>query len=263
MSGFSEGAPCWADVSLPDLAAGQRFYGELLGWTFQDQGEEFGHYTIAQRDGRAAAALMGRMNPDLPAAWGLHLATSDAGKAAARIREAGGQILFGPHQVGATGVMVGAIDPGGSFVGVWQPGTHRGFGIVNEPGGFCWTENITREPAAVDDFYEKAFGCTTQQIGDGEHSDYAVYSLPGVPGPVSGRIKRSADEPADAPSGYQVYFAVEDCDAAAETVGRLGGQVHRGPQDSPFGRTAIVSDDQGVGFAIIDLSRTAGEPPAL
>ncbi|WP_405582652.1 VOC family protein [Streptomyces sp. NBC_01190] len=267
MPEFSEGAPNWADVSLPDLAAGQRFYGELFGWTFQDQGEQYGHYTMALRDGKHAAALMAKPDPSTRTAWNQHLASADAAKTAERVREAGGQIVYGPHTVGDTGVMVGAIDPGGSFFGVWQPGTHPGFGIVNEPGGFCWTENLTTDGAAVDTFYRSVFGYDTQQIGDGAQFDYAVYSLPTMPdGPVAGRAGRAADEPAgdqaDAPAAYQIYFAVEDADAAAATVRRLGGQVHQEPKDSPFGRMTVVSDDQGARFAMIDLSRTVGEPPA-
>jgi predicted enzyme related to lactoylglutathione lyase len=260
MSGFSEGAPCWADVSLPDLAAGQRFYGELFGWTFHDQGDDFGNYTMALRDGKDAAGLMVKMNPAMPTTWSVYLASAEIAKTAAHIREEGGQIVFGPDAVGDTGVMMGVIDPGGSFVGIWQPGGHPGFGVVNEHGGFCWTENVTREVDVVDAFYTRVFGYGAQQIGDGTHFDYKVYSLPDVPeGPVAGRMKRAADDPVDVPSAYRVYFAVEDCDAAADTVRRLGGEVRREPEDSPFGRTAFVADDQGAGFAIVDPTRTVGE----
>ncbi|WNI15942.1 VOC family protein [Actinacidiphila sp. ITFR-21] len=266
MSGISEGAPCWADVALPDPDAGKRFYGELFGWTFQDQGEEFGHYAMALRDGRNAAALAGKMNASTPTAWSVYLASSDIGKTAVRIREAGGQIVFGPDAVGDSGAMMGVIDPGGSYLGVWQPGSHTGFGVVNEPGGFSWTENLTREVDTVDTFYTRVFGYDTQQVGDGAHFDYQVYSPPGDPEhPVGGRMRRAEDDPAgpaDAGSAYRVYFAVEDCDAAAATVRRLGGRVLQEPRDSPFGRMAVVADDQGARFAVIDTTRRVGEAPA-
>ncbi|MEE4545413.1 VOC family protein [Streptomyces sp. V4-01] len=264
MPGFSEGAPCWADVSLPDLAAGRRFYGQLFGWTFHDQGEAFGHYTMAHSGGKPAAALMAAVDPAMPTAWGVHFASDDAAATADRIREAGGQVLFGPDTVGDSGVMLGALDPGGSFFGVWQAGSHPGFAVVNEPGAYCWTENHTKDAAAVDPFYEAVFGYEAQQIGDGTHFDYKVWSLPGtLPGTpgsqVAGRMQRGGDLPADAPAAYQTYFVVDDCDAAAETVRRLGGQVMHEPHDSPFGRTALVADDQGAGFAVIDVQRT-GDP---
>jgi predicted enzyme related to lactoylglutathione lyase len=259
MTAFGEGAPCWADVMLPDLAAGRRFYGELFGWTFEDQGESAGNYTIARRDGRAAAALMPKADPAMPTAWGVYFATADAARTAARITDAGGHILFGPDPVGAAGVMVGALDPGGSAFSLWQPGARPGFDVVGEPGAYCWTENHTLDAAAVDPFYEAVFGYRTRQIGDGVGFDYKVWSLPEAPeDPVAGRMRRGGDLPPDAPSAYQTYFVVADCDTAADTVRRLGGTVFHEPHDSPFGRTAVVTDDQGAAFAVIDVLRTSG-----
>jgi uncharacterized protein len=263
MSAFSEGAPCWADVSLPDLAAGRSFYGELFGWTFQDQGEEYGHYTMARRDGKNAAALMGKTDPSMPTAWTVYLASDDAAKTAARIMEAGGEVAFGPDAIGSVGVMLGAVDPGGSFFGVWQAGDHPGFDIVNEPGAFCWTENHTRDADAVDAFYDAVFGYDARQIGDGTGFDYKVWSLPGDPeAQVAGRMRRGdGDMAAEVPSAFPIYFVVDDCDQAAATVRRLGGQVVMDPQDSPFGRMAIVADDQGAHFAVIDVQRRSGQIP--
>ncbi|WP_225845379.1 VOC family protein [Streptomyces sp. HPF1205] len=262
MSAFSEGAPCWADVFLPDLEAGRRFYGELFGWTFRDQGEEFGHYTMAERDGKAVAALMSKADASMPAAWSVYIASDDAAKTAARIREAGGQVAFGPDAIGDAGVMLGAIDPGGSFFGVWQGGGHPGFGVVNEPGAFCWTENHTRDADAVDTFYPAVFGYDARQIGDGSTFDYKVWTLPGDPeAQAAGRLRRGDEVPAGVPSAFRIYFVVPDCDDAAATVRRLGGQVVMDPEDSPYGRTAVVADDQGAHFAVVDVRRRGGGIP--
>lgn len=257
MSAFGEGAPCWADLSLPDLAAGRRFYGELFGWTFEDQGEEFGHYTMALRDGKNAAGLMAKMDPAMPTAWSVYFATADAAKTSEKVREAGGQVLFGPDTVGEVGVMAGAIDPGGSFFGLWQSGRHTGFDLVNEPGAYGWAENHTQDAEAVDAFYSALFGYEAEQIGDGVHFDYKAWSIPGGKEPVAGRMK----EGADTQSAFQIYFVVADCDDAAATAQRLGGQVIAGPEDSPYGRTAVVTDDQGARFAVIDTQRRVGSIP--
>ncbi|NUP43552.1 MAG: VOC family protein [Streptomyces sp.] len=259
MSVFSEGAPCWADVPLPDLAAGRRFYGELFGWTFEDQGEEFGHYTLAFRDGEAAAGLMPRPDPAVPAAWTVYFASSDATGAAARIGRAGGRVLFGPDTAGGSGVMVGAADPAGAPFGVWQAGEHLGFGATDVPGTFCWVENWTRDTAAVDGFYEEVFGYRAEQIGDGHFFDYKVWSLPADPDVrFGGRMAAGPDAPEGAVAAFRVYFAVADCDEAAAAVRELGGTVSQGPQDSPAGRLAFVADDQGTSFTIIDPQRKTG-----
>jgi len=256
MPAFAEGAPCWADAVLPDLAAGRRFYGELFGWTFEDLGEQSGHYTMAARDGKNVAALTSPPEGGASAAWSIHLATADAVKAAARIAEAGGRVLDGPRQVGDAGVSVVAADPGGSVLGVWQPGAHPGFESAGEPGTYCWAEIHTRDAEAVDSFFSDAFGLTARQVGDGKGFDYAVWSPPGQD-PVLGRMK----EGPDGPVGYRVFFVVPDCDEAVAAVRRLGGTLDHGPHDSPFGRTALVTDDQGAPFAVIDVTRRAGGMP--
>jgi predicted enzyme related to lactoylglutathione lyase len=256
MPAFAEGVPCWADAVLPDLAAGRAFYGGLFGWTFEDQGEEFGHYTMAMRDGKKVAALMSPPEGGASAAWGIFLATGDAAAAAARIPAAGGKVLDGPRKVGDTGVMVVAADPGGSVLGIWQPGSHPGFDLLGEPGAYCWVESHTREPGAVDTFLAEVFGLTYRQVGDGEAFDYAVFSPPGGE-PAIGRMKEGPDGPA----GYRVFFVVPDCDEAVATVQRLGGTLVHGPQDSPFGRMALVTDDQGALLALIDTTRRVGEAP--
>jgi predicted enzyme related to lactoylglutathione lyase len=48
-----------------------------------------------------------------------------------------------------------------------------------------------------------------------------------------------------------VYFAVGDADAAVATVTAAGGTVTREPWDSPYGRMAVVSDDQGATFSLM------------
>ncbi|WP_031514175.1 VOC family protein [Streptomyces sp. NRRL F-5123] len=259
MPAFDEGAPCWADVALPDLAAGKRFYGELFGWDFEDQGEDFGHYTLALRDGKAAAGLMPAPDPAAATGWTVYLASPDAKAAAARVAEAGGRLLFGPDGAGESGVMAGAADPTGALFGVWQAGGLQGFGVTEVPGSFCWAETWTREPAEVDRFYGAVFGYRAEQVGDGQHFDYTVWSLPSDPArKFGGRLALGADTPGEVPEGFRVYFAVADCDAAVAAVRRLGGKVPREPQDSPQGRVAFVTDDRGTPFTIIDRERKVG-----
>ena len=36
-------------------------------------------------------------------------------------------------------------DPVGAAFSVWQPNQHLGFGVVDEPGAFCWAELTTTD----------------------------------------------------------------------------------------------------------------------
>jgi predicted enzyme related to lactoylglutathione lyase len=55
------------------------------------------------------------------------------------------------------------------------------------------------------------------------------------------------------------YFAVDDCDKAAEKAAELGGSVAQGPFDSPYGRIAVLADPSGASFSVM---RLAENPPS-
>ncbi|GHG81043.1 VOC family protein [Streptomyces griseocarneus] len=256
--GIQEGVPCWADVMLPDVEAGKRFYGELLGWTFQDSGGEYGHYTQAFHDGKNVAALAPKPDGRMPTAWSVYFASADAAAAADRIRAAGGQIIMGPMAIGPFGTMVMAADPGGAVFGVWQAGSHRGFEKRGEPGSFGWTEVFTWDVKAVDPFYEAVFGFSTHDVSDEAGIEFAIWTPAGKPAApenaVAGRAVMDGRFPQEMPAHFLVYFVVEDCDDTVRTALRLRGRVRRDPQETPYGRFAVLADDQGADFAVIDVS---------
>ncbi|WP_406453483.1 VOC family protein [Streptomyces sp. NBC_00876] len=251
MAAFAQSAPCWVDVQLSDLEAGKRFYGELFGWTFR-AGD--GPYADALSDGKLVAALAAKQDGRMPTAWGVYFATDDITATVARIRAAGGQVITDPVRAGRSGVLAQAADPGGAVFGLWQAGERKGFQKQNEPGSFCWTEVYTRQKDKVDAFYEEVFGFRSAGP-DEAGSDFRMWSPAGTePGPdtaVGGRSVITDAFPAEMPSYFLSYFAVADCDATAEAVGRLGGRVSAPPFDIPYGRMAVLQDDQGAVFAVL------------
>ena len=58
---YPDGAPCWADLSTPDLAGAQRFYSRLLGWTFDAGDPEMGGYAMCRKDGKTVAGIAPKM----------------------------------------------------------------------------------------------------------------------------------------------------------------------------------------------------------
>lgn len=264
MPAFPEGRPCWADVTVPDLAAGERFYGELFGWTFREGPAEYGHYTVAEAGGRAAAGLVPPMPGEgagRPAVWTLYFASPDLDATAARIREHGGEMLVEPMPVGESGGMLLARAPGGVDFAVWQAGEHVGFGGENEPGLPCWSEVVTQDAAATDAFFPAVFPFEVRTMEGPPELDYRTWEQEGVP--VAGRYAIPVDASAEVVPHAEVYFAVADCDEAAAMVAKLGGAVRSGPDDSPYGRMAAVTDPNGAPFSVIDVSTTVGEAPPM
>jgi predicted enzyme related to lactoylglutathione lyase len=64
--------------------------------------------------------------------------------------------------------------------------------------------------------------------------------------------------PAEVPSYWQVYFTVEDVDAAHRKALDLGAQELAAPQEFPGGRFSIVSDPEGASFGLLKMAPRNG-----
>ncbi|MER7035818.1 VOC family protein, partial [Streptomyces albidoflavus] len=75
---------------------------------------------------------------------------------------------------------------------------------------------------------------------------------PGEMTAVGGRAVLTDAFPEMMPSYFLSYFAVADCDRAAGTAVHLGGRISAPPYDVPRGRIAVLQDDQGAVFAVLE-----------
>lgn len=230
---YREGVPCWVDAQLPDVEAGKRFYGELFGWTFE---EAYGSSVWALLDGDRVASLAPKTDGRMPTVWTVSFATSDATALGRRITAAGGQLVTAPFPVGDLGAAALAADPEGAVFGLWQPGTHRGFGRRHEPGTFVWAQLYTRDTAAANVFYGDLFHDAL--FGAGAKPDF-------------GRAEVTEVFPAEMPPHFVAHFRVADLDDALGAVRRLGGRVQAPPFETSYGRVAVVTDNQGASFALL------------
>ncbi|MER6126501.1 VOC family protein [Streptomyces sp. NPDC001795] len=221
------------DAQLPDVEAGKRFYGELFGWTFE---EAYGSAVWALLDGERVAALVPKRDGRMPTVWTVYFATPDAAVLAGRIRAAGGQVITGPAPVDTLGTMALAADPEGAVFGLWQAGTHAGFGRRHEPGSFTWAELYARDTVAANTFYTGLFHDAL--FGPGAVPDF-------------GRAPVLDAFPAEMPPHFLVHFGVADGAGALGAVNRLGGRVQVPPFETSYGRVAVVTDDQGASFALL------------
>lgn len=260
MAAQPEGTPCWADAMFTDVEGAKSFYGDVLGWTFGESSTEYGDYTQAYSDGKAVAAVVPPMpGQENQSAWCLYFASPDVAATARKITDNGGEVLMEPMQVGDFGSMLIAKDPGGATFGVWQAGKHEGFEKRGEPGAYAWAEVFTRAPGKTDPFYPAVFPYTVQRVDD-ESMDFKVFNV--GDDTVLGRMTMD-DFPPEIPPYIQVYFTVDNCDAAVAKATERGGELHFGPMDSPFGRFAALTDPQGAAFAVIDMKTTKGEMPKM
>jgi len=241
------GTPCWADLTVPDIEAAKSFYGPVLGWEFSGGSEEFGGYVNCSSNGALVAGLSPMFQAGAPAAWTTYFASTDAAGTTERIETAGGTVFMPPMQVMDMGTMVVAADPGGATFGVWQSGTHTGFGLYREPGTVIWEELSPGEggAAGAKDFYASVFDLQFEHVPGG----YTFKVTEPIDTESIGSI--GSPEVEVGTPHWQLWFMVADVDAAAATAVQHGGKVMTAPANGDQGREARLLDPAGAELFVI------------
>jgi predicted enzyme related to lactoylglutathione lyase len=256
-SDYSPGEFSWVSLASPDTDESARFYGELLGWESAEAGppEETGGYRFFVRGGKQVAGLSPIQDEGQPPAWISYVCVADADETAEKVKEAGGAVMMDPMDVLEVGRMAVFADPAGAPFSVWQPKQHRGAQLVNEVGSWTWNQLITRNLEGAKEFYGRVFGWDVRQVEEAPpDSPYWMWQVEGQKWEegIAGMMSIGDEMPADTPPHWQVYFAVENAEAALETTKRRGGAVLFGPQRIPVGTLAVLLDPQGANFAILE-----------
>src|SRR5262249_29068381 len=113
-------------------------------------------------------------------------------------------------------------------------------------GRFVWYEYLAKDPQAAINFYTQVTGWKTQPFAN----DYVMWV--GEQGPLGG-VMKLPDEAAKAGArpSWLAHVLVENVDATASLVKKLGGTIHKQPEDIPtVGRFAVIADPQGAAISI-------------
>jgi len=247
---YTPGTFSWADLTTTDQNGAKHFYGELLGWTFDDQPVGDGVvYSMAQVDGSNVAAIspqpQQQRDAGAPPLWNSYITVKSADDAVQRATSLGGTAHAPAFDVMDAGRMAVLQDPQNAYFMVWEPRTNIGAGLVNAPGTLVWNELTTPDLDASEDFYGGLFGWTTEI----------------APGPMEYRVIKRADGglnggmrppmPPGTPPFWLVYFGTADIAAAAAKATELGATVLAPPMAiEGLGEIAVVQDPQGAVFAL-------------
>ncbi|MFL6161311.1 MAG: VOC family protein [Jatrophihabitantaceae bacterium] len=246
---FAAGTPCWVDLLSSDTGKAQQFYADVLGWTAEESGTEFGGYVNFSSDGhRVAGMVANREETGTPDFWNTYLSTDDLNATLEAAVNAGANVIAPAMAVGDLGSMGIVADPAGAVVGLWQPGQHTGFGKYNEPGSVTWDELHSKDFETSKSFYSQVFGWQLEPTSDTDEFRYCTGQVNGEP--VAGVMDSARFLPPEVPSMWTVYFSTADVDAACERATAGGGRLIRPPEDTPFGRIAELADPTGAMFKL-------------
>lgn len=250
------GCFAWTDLSSHGGRDAVRYYCELMGWESAGPDQDLGPpCTLFSLAGERVAGLT-ELPPalsEIPSAWNCYVSVADADALMTAVEAAGGRILERPCDVRDFGRIAHIQDPDGAALGLMQPGSHSGAGVVNAPDAGYWNELCTRDLAGSQAFYAALFGWRFE--GD---SSYLRISHAGR--------NNGGMLPLNAATGdclrpmWLPWFTVADIEAATARVPELGGVLHDGPQNAgAVGRFIRCADPWGARCCLIQLNaRQAG-----
>ncbi|OLF09169.1 glyoxalase [Actinophytocola xinjiangensis] len=228
------GTPTWISLGVADLPAAQKFYGTVFGWEFTESPD--GVDCLLR--GVPVAGLGGGPG------WTVHLATPDCDATVDRVLAAGGEIVEEPHEVGDRARRAVVIDTVGARLGLWQGRSLPGCRLVNEPNTLIRNDLITADAGAARGFYTEVFDFTLDGNADLPEFDFTFLRRPD--GKEIGGILGQAT----AASAWGTLFEVPDVDATVEKAAGNGGTAGA-PEQTPYGRTAVITDPFGTEFSVI------------
>jgi predicted enzyme related to lactoylglutathione lyase len=133
-------------------------------------------------------------------------------------------------------------------------------GVVDQPGCFAWYELLTTNMPAAVAFYGKVVGWTAK---DASTRGLAYTLLAAGDAPVVGLMELPEEGlRLGATPRWVGYVAVDDMDARAAKILRLGGAILVSPTDSNIGRISVVADPQGATFALVTGLRYRQRQPS-
>ncbi|MBZ0116420.1 MAG: VOC family protein [Sandaracinaceae bacterium] len=228
----------WRELMTTDVAKAKGFYGELLGWGFDDMPmPKGGTYTIAKVGSKGVGGLMG-MTPDMkfPPMWTSYVSVPDVDASCAAAKKLGGNVVFGPETMDGVGRMATILDSENCCFAVMR--AEKGDMPFGPPalGEFCWETLSSADMAKAKTFYAAVCGWKDAA---------GTAGMPVLCAPDGTQVV-DHQQAQNMPPNFLTYVVVETVEKANARVTALGGKVMMPRIDIPkVGTISVISDPQG------------------
>jgi predicted enzyme related to lactoylglutathione lyase len=238
----------WHDLMTRDVAAAKRFYGGLLGWTFEDTKRSDRPYVLAKLGSEPVAGIVDISEfPKAGTQWISFMAVADVDAASALIRSSGGRVVVDPRDLKSVARVALVTDPQGAPLGLVKPFSDRPDHAQPKSRQFFWDEFLARDATQALDFYKRLAGYTSKVTDARLGLEYHVLQTTrGRAGLFQLPPSASEVEP-----NWLPYILVDDPAPFAGRVATLGGRVVLPPAPERRNNSlAVVADPGGAVFAL-------------
>jgi len=123
---WSHGKFYWNELITRDVEASKKFFGDTLGWTYDNMPtpQGGGTYWIAKAAGEPVGGMFPIDGPafaQVPEAWLAYIAVDDVDARVKKATAAGGKVMRAPFDVPNVGRIAIVIDSRGAAIGIMTP----------------------------------------------------------------------------------------------------------------------------------------------
>ena len=241
----------WFDLLTEDVAAAQKFYGALLGWTFEPQKGSNPPYVLAKLGEKHVAGLVSikHLKKDVPVSqWLAYASVPDVDKAVAAAKKLGATIHREPFEVEGDARAGVFSDPFGALVGVAKLKAGDPADALPPDGAFLWMEYLAADPEKAIAFYNGvlAYEASPHEGQGGLNRPYWALKAGGI-----SRAGLYLNPFEKVSPHWLPYIRVADPAAMAEKAVSLGGKVAFAPKpEVRGGSVTLIVDPTGAAVAL-------------
>jgi predicted enzyme related to lactoylglutathione lyase len=125
------GAVVWNELNTRDTEAAKAFYSSVFGWSFEEREFETGMYSSITTGDETVGGMIdisGRVPDEVPAHWLVYFSVEDADATIEQAKGSGGDVVFGPQNIGEVGRIAVLKDPSGAVFALIKPDPAMGSG---------------------------------------------------------------------------------------------------------------------------------------
>jgi predicted enzyme related to lactoylglutathione lyase len=249
------GKMVWADLVTPNLAAAEKFYGTLFGWTFQSTRAGNSEYAVAMLDGRPVAGLLEKAIPSgerHQSAWLTFLAASDVDGVKKTALAHGAKLLAADKSYPMRGQQCVLADPEGAVFALLASSSGDPPDYLPVAGEWIWSSLHAKDAGAEAAFYQQLFNYDVFEAPSDDGLEHLILSSDNFARASANDLARDS---ARRHSHWLNFVRVNSAAEAAAKVLALGGRVLVEPRpDRHGGMLAVVADPAGAPFGLMEWS---------
>jgi len=226
----------WHDLFTSERDKSKQFYGQLFGWTFEDNGD----YSVIFNNNKKIGGMLEvkpKAEQDAEAIWIATMSVSNVNQAVSFVKAQGGQVLNGPIHMEKRGNGALVSDPQGAQLILLRAIDGDPVDDKISMGDWLWNEIWTNVPDKTLDFYTQLGQYTSIQ-----HSN--TYHILKSEKQWRAGIRNTFNK--ETKIRWVPSIRVDDPNTLLKKVKQLGGSIVLRPGEHPSSQnTALITDNTG------------------